>query len=197
MATCEIIRGSSYSVSSWSGGETTQVFILPRDAVYAERSFQLRISSATVTLDSSDFTPLPGFQRHIMPLEGEMRLEHEGHHTVTLKPYQSDFFEGSWKTKSYGRCVDFNLMHTPSWTGGIKAAQGGVVDCAGEYTGFYAREDLEVTVRTGGEIILYDKLAKGDFLMVHCDCPGEEPQAELAGTSGAVLAVVTAVDRRA
>lgn len=196
MATCEIIRGSSYPVSSWSGGETTQVFILPRDAVYAERSFQLRISSATVTLDSSDFTPLPGYQRHIMPLEGEMRLEHEGHHTVTLKPYQTDFFEGSWHTKSYGRCVDFNLMHAPSWTGGIEAVQGGVVNCGRGYTGFYALADLEVTVREPGEILLYDKLAKGDFLMVHCDSSEEGLQAELAGPSGAVLAVVTAVSKR-
>lgn len=45
-----------------------------------------------------------------MVLEGAIRLEHEGQHSVDLAPYQMDTFSGDWKTRSYGKGTDFNLM---------------------------------------------------------------------------------------
>ena len=88
----------------------TELFIYPEGADYESRNFQFRLSTATVEVDSSNFTPLPQVHRILMLLQGKMELKHEGHHTKTLNKFDLDEFEGDWKTSSKGQCVDFNLM---------------------------------------------------------------------------------------
>ena len=99
-----------YIISQWSGGTTTQVAIAPEGAVYADRDFLWRISSATVDLDESDFTALPDYHRWISTLEGGMKLQHEDNPPVQLAPYEVHEFDGGIRTHSWGRCTDFNLM---------------------------------------------------------------------------------------
>ena len=106
----ELIKQQEQTTSDWSGGTTTQIAIYPKQAVYAERNFTWRISSARVDLEESTFTSLPGIQRLIMVLEGEMKLEHTDHHSIYLKPFEQDSFSGDWTTKSFGKVRDFNLM---------------------------------------------------------------------------------------
>lgn len=96
--------------SPWSGGSTTQLFIWPADASYAARNFELRISTAKVESEASVFTALPGYQRSLMLLEGEMHLTHQGHHQKHLQVLDVDHFSGNWHTTARGRCTDFNLM---------------------------------------------------------------------------------------
>ena len=50
-------RQEQFVVSQWTGGKTTQLAISPKEAVYADREFLWRLSSATVELEESDFTP--------------------------------------------------------------------------------------------------------------------------------------------
>lgn len=106
----QLIRKAEQTTSDWSGGTTTQIAIYPPDAVYAERNFTWRISSARVDLPESTFTSLPGVWRLIMVLEGEMRLEHAGQHSCVLAPFEQDSFSGDWTTNSFGKVRDFNLM---------------------------------------------------------------------------------------
>ena len=65
---------ADYVTTQWSGGATTQLAIAPKGAVYADRDFLWRLSSATVELDESDFTPLPAYDRVISTLRGDMVL---------------------------------------------------------------------------------------------------------------------------
>ncbi len=99
-----------YLVSSWSGGTTTQLAIFPPDANYADRDFLWRVSSATVDLEESDFTPLPDYERLISTLEGEIELTHNGGEARKLRPLEVHAFSGADATHSRGRCRDFNLM---------------------------------------------------------------------------------------
>ena len=50
-----IIAASDMPVSLWSGGRTTEIYIAPEGALYAERNFLFRISTAEVELEESDF----------------------------------------------------------------------------------------------------------------------------------------------
>lgn len=111
-AKCKMIKltGSNYTVSTWSGGTTTQLAIFPPEAVYADRDFLWRVSSATVDLEESDFTPLPDYDRLIATLRGEIVLTHNGGAPLTLRPYEVHAFSGGDATHSVGRCTDFNLM---------------------------------------------------------------------------------------
>ncbi|MBR5390714.1 MAG: HutD family protein [Clostridia bacterium] len=106
----KIVTSADYAVSRWSGGVTTQLAIWPPEAVYAERDFLWRVSSARVETATSDFTPLPDYDRLIAPLEGEMTLWHDGGAPVTLTPFAVHAFSGAWDTRSAGICTDFNLM---------------------------------------------------------------------------------------
>ena len=101
---------ADYVTTQWSGGATTQLAIAPKSAVYADRDFLWRLSSATVELDESDFTPLPDYDRMISTLRGDMVLAHNGGERLTLHPYEIHDFSGADDTHSWGRCTDFNLM---------------------------------------------------------------------------------------
>ncbi len=105
-----ILTPDHFLTSKWSGGSTTQLYIFPSGATYADRNFDLRISSAIVEVEQSTFTSLPGIQRKLMILEGEIRITHQGQYTKLLKPFDVDTFSGDWKTTSLGRCTDFNVM---------------------------------------------------------------------------------------
>lgn len=122
----KIIRRAEQKTSDWSGGTTTELSIWPDGADYKERRFGWRISSARVDLDESDFTSLPGVHRSLIILEGSIHLIHEGIRERDMTPFaEADEFEGSWATKSKGRCVDFNLMTSAGYRGSISAVSPG------------------------------------------------------------------------
>jgi environmental stress-induced protein Ves len=103
-------KASDFKTTNWSGGTTTELFIWPETAKYSDRNFDFRLSTATVEIETSIFTPLDGVARTLMVLEGEMKLIHEGQHEITLGPFDQDHFQGGWNTQSEGKCVDLNLM---------------------------------------------------------------------------------------
>ena len=113
---------ADYLTTTWSGGTTTQLAIFPGNARYADRDFLWRISSATVDLEVSDFTPLPDYDRHIATLEGEITLTHNGGAPLTLVPGQVHSFSGGDETHCLGRCRDFNLMLRKGRAAGIMEA---------------------------------------------------------------------------
>ena len=105
------LTAAEYWISQWSGGTTTEIFIWPEGASYAAREFSLRISSATVELEESDFTPLPGVERYITPLEGGFTLTHPGTSPVVLTALAAPYrFSGQISTHCVGKATDFNLM---------------------------------------------------------------------------------------
>ena len=42
--------------------------------------------------------------------DGEVVLSHEGQRVARLKELEQDRFDGAWKTKSFGKITDYNLM---------------------------------------------------------------------------------------
>lgn len=107
-----ILTSANFITSQWSGGSSTQLYIVPANATYAERNFQLRISTAKVEVAESTFTSLPGVQRKLMILEGEIHINHEDQYSKHLKPFEVDTFSGDWTTTAIGTCTDFNVMTT-------------------------------------------------------------------------------------
>ena len=159
-----------YRISDWSGGKTIQIAIAPEDALYADRTFLWRLSSATVDLDESDFTSLPDYMRLIAPLRGEMRLTHNGSEAIDLAPYEVHRFDGADATHSWGRCTDFNLMLRKG------GCDGSVTAVSGEFT----EEKTLVPEPNSETVIVY--CTEGSIL-VSC---GEE-HAELAEKEAALL----------
>lgn len=109
---------NGYSTSAWSGGATTELAIEPEGSRYADRSFLWRLSSATVELEESTFTPLPDYERWIMMLKGEVELCHNHGAWIHLREMEPHFFDGGDETVSRGKAVDFNLMLRKGVCGG-------------------------------------------------------------------------------
>lgn len=109
-----IIKVEDYKVTNWAAGSTTELFIYPENASFAERKFLFRLSRATVEEAESTFTALPGVTRWIMPLDGRLHLEFKNDgqnlYHIDLEPFQPHCFKGEWHTKSVGKVSDFNLM---------------------------------------------------------------------------------------
>ena len=105
-----LLTQDDYVTTLWSGGTTSQLAIAPEGAVYADRDFLWRFSSAKVELEHSDFTPLPDYNRLISVLEGDLEMKIGGGERFPLKPCQVCSFDGGVPVESWGQCTDYNLM---------------------------------------------------------------------------------------
>ena len=105
----KVIGKEEYAVSNWNGGSTREIFLYPEDGSYKERQFGLRISSATIDIEESDFTSLPGVHRYLTMLKGEVSLAMDGK-ISNHKPMEIIEFEGDVPVHCVGAGTDFNLM---------------------------------------------------------------------------------------
>ena len=64
----QIIKAESFTTSPWNGGSTTELFIYPMTSKYTSRNFHFRLSTATVNVEESTFTSLPGTTVPKVPL---------------------------------------------------------------------------------------------------------------------------------
>lgn len=101
--------------TTWPGGTTSQLYIFPEDAQFSERNFDFRISSATIEVEESSFTPLPSYNRILAILEGNLTLHHIGKPSTQLAMYEHVFFHGSWETSSVGKVRDFNVIYNENY----------------------------------------------------------------------------------
>lgn len=193
----ELLEKGSFRTATWAGGTTTELFIHPGTSDCAARDFEVRVSSATVEIEESVFSDFKGYVRHIAPIEGCIRLIHEEHGEALLAPCEAATFDGAWCTRSYGKCVDFNLIHRGDWQGGISALKDGdALACpARGFAGFYILvDDVVLEVGQNGKE-QYIAAGRGDFLLVRDDeggrcsvsieggCEGSEPLAIAAFAS--------------
>ena len=167
----QIIRKADIQTSNWSGGTTSELFIFPTTSNYKDLSFGFRLSRATIEVEESVFTPLPNVKRQLMLLDGELELEHKGHHSKKLKPLQFDTFSGDWHTKSIGKATDFNLMTLGDTKGTFsvmkaKKKQFHAYKINHEFTIFYIAEgtlQFEDMTVNAGELIVFNGESEDDF----------------------------------
>lgn len=136
----ELIPQERFRTFAWSGGETTELFILPDGASYAKRDFRARISSAAVSLERSVFTHLPGVTRYLSPLECDFRLRIDGNPPILLRRGEILRFDGGSSVECEGRGRDLNLM-LKNCAGNLLYTRTGSL--SGGQTGFvYAQKPL-------------------------------------------------------
>lgn len=119
----EHITHNVQKTSLWAAGETTELFIYPKESSFIERKFLWRLSVASVKDKQSTFTPLYSVIRWIIPMDGALFLRHKSDgkslYRITLQPFQSHCFRGDWETQSEGKVKDFNLMYKEGVDGEI------------------------------------------------------------------------------
>jgi environmental stress-induced protein Ves len=156
----QLIIIKNFETSNWSGGTTTQLFIYPINAIYAERNFDFRLSTATVNVEESEFTSLPTVSRKLMVLAGETTLTHKNQHSKKLTKFEVDEFEGDCETTSIGKCTDFNLMTTNGVSGEIEA----VVLQKGETLEYKIQTNWFFIYLYSGEITIHSNQTKHNIV---------------------------------
>lgn len=163
------IKRDDFIIKNWAGGKTEEIFIYPENANYATRDFSLRISTATVELDVSEFTKLPHVKRIITPLSAEIVLFEKNTNSkkkklTTLKPYELYSFLGDTNIISEGRCRDFNVMTKGKTTAELFSLK------ANESIDLKANSFLFLfSYEAKGEVLLHDTklfIDKFDFFMI-------------------------------
>ncbi|HYE12363.1 MAG TPA: HutD family protein [Patescibacteria group bacterium] len=167
-----IVKKDQQQTSSWMAGTTTQIAIYPKDSDYTDRNFLWRLSTAVVELEESSFTQLPGFDRHLMVLEGALELVHKDQYSVILKQYEQDHFKGGWDTVSLGKARDFNLMLKEGVRGRVEQRNTSAgqrfeikLKAAGQKQSFYTCYCYkgQINLEAGGQLAA---LAEGDLLLI-------------------------------
>lgn len=160
-------HANEHKMTSWSGGTTTEIFISPFDSLYTKRNFDFRISSATVLQEQSYFTKLDGYMRHIMVLDGKLKLIHESDSPININTNEQHYFDGSISTKSFFKCTDLNLMLGKGYVGGFDCIKSN--DCRNFinlYTSFYSTcDNVCMKIFEHENIVLNLILNKGDFIL--------------------------------
>ncbi len=106
----KIYTKEHFVTSRWAGGTTTQLAIAPAGAIYAERDFLWRLSSAQVAQEYSVFTKLPDYNRLLGIIDGTLYLQTDTEPFFPLPAGQVWAFDGGENVMSQGLCRDFNLM---------------------------------------------------------------------------------------
>ena len=148
--------------TKWSGGTTTQLYIYPENADFSSRQFDFRISTASIDVESSDFTTLKGFERKLLVLSGNLELEHAEHHSKKLVPFEQDCFLGEWQTRSRGKAVDFNVIYRP----GMETQLFAKTLVSGESISFNTDKVLFIYVFSGLVRIGKETAQTGDLIEV-------------------------------
>ncbi len=106
----KVYHETDYRLSQWTGGRTKELAIFPKNAAYLQRNFIWRLSTATCEQEESVFTSLPDFDRVLLVLSGNVVLAHQDERVIRLCELEQDRFDGAYRTKSFGKITDYNLM---------------------------------------------------------------------------------------
>lgn len=143
-----IISKEDFTTTKWAGGETTQLLIYPENAKFADRNFLWRISSATFTGTESIFSDFSGYQRYLLPLEGDLSVSHKGLYSRDLKKYEVEYFDGGWETSSKNSpdCRDYNFI--------VKGGHPAKLQVLGEGDGYRLKPLTIVSLFSTGDFIV-------------------------------------------
>ena len=195
-----LIKKQQQITHAWSGGTTTQLCIFPPETEFKKFNFLFRMSVATVEVDETDFTYMPGVTRHLMIIKGNLHLLHKGRYEKNLGKYETDIFSGEWETHARGKVNDFNLLTREETKGSLqalrmKAGQLNEVSLSQDNfcTGIYVNAG-RLLVKTGEGSI---NMSTGDFLQVTHDVNRiEKILIQCDQETEVVVAVVSLADKK-
>ncbi|MET3027906.1 HutD family protein [Flavobacterium sp. UW10123] len=95
--------------SIWSGGLTYEYMIYPKTAIYADRDFVFRISSATIEQTPSEFTKFKGYYRYLVMLDNDLDVE-VNKEKKEYEKYEIMEFNSNDEVTSFTKGTDFNWM---------------------------------------------------------------------------------------
>lgn len=184
----QLYKKENFQDSNWIGGTSQELAIWPLSAKYLDRNFIWRLSSSMIQKEECDFSQLEDYDRVLMVLDGEVVLSHDGQRVARLKTLEQERFDGSYKTRSFGKIRDYNLMVRKGNEGYLDLLypQESAEACGATFEttkdcgvhGLYCHQGYAVVV-CGGETIM---VGEGQQLVLQFDLKsGEKPEYTVMG----------------
>lgn len=149
--------------TNWSGGKTYEYFIYPKDSQYNQRNFLVRISSATIEDTPSVFTKFDYYQRYLVMLTNDLKVNIN--QQDKLYPKGELFkFQSSDEVLSYSQGDDFNLMLSQSVSSHYIEVNRGSIEMMYNLVFVFAMEDTSVLIDEKKYL-----LSANDLLVVESD----------------------------
>ncbi len=185
-------KAKDRSTAKWAGGTTTQLAIFPEASEYMKFDFLFRISTATVEVEESTFTFMPGVKRHLMILEGDLTIDHKGRYKKQMAKFGYDIFDGEWPTTAKGMVTDFNLMTKEKTSGKLQAIT--LKERGEETITFNKKISYSALYLLVGKLRVITgtksaEMKNGDFIL--CDHEGEAQIMHMQATAATELILVT------
>ncbi len=189
-----ITKKSEQVAAKWAGGTTTQLTIYPEGTEYSKFNFTFRLSTATVEVEQSTFTFMPGVTRNLMILKGNLKIDHTDRCQKDLALYDIDVFDGEWPTTAKGKVTDFNLMTRGKASGKLSPCfmlsnkvKRMVISSALNYSSIYVNKgEIEINIEN-----IITKLETGDFILFeHTQTNSEEIVISALAESDLVIAEI-------
>jgi len=164
----EYHKGSHHKTIKWDGGETKELYIYPENTIYQNMDFDFRVLVNIGRTEHNLLRKFPGYKRQVMLLDGEMRLVHEGQHTITLGQYEQDVSLGGWETACHGRGTDISLLTKEGFAGQMELLYYNEQrkHTNGSYTSFYCLENGTKLYFQNQGRTYKQELQKGDYVIV-------------------------------
>ncbi|MFC4480193.1 HutD family protein [Flavobacterium chungangensis] len=105
----QLVSKKKTKPSIWSGGLTYEYMIYPKTAIYADRDFGFRISSATIEEVPSEFTKFKGYYRYLVMLDNVLNVE-VNKEKKAYEKYEIMEFNSDDEVTSFTKGTDFNWM---------------------------------------------------------------------------------------
>ena len=191
MGTIEKKTCEDYLSTKWSGGQTTELLVEPDSSSLAKRDFDFRLSTATVIMNTVEFSDFTGYQRILMSLDNP----------VSLNAFEPHHFDGKLKTTCQGECQDFNVIFKDDYDVFVQALKGNEMHFIKPQTiaVIYALENLSIVLlgdRTQRQMLQKNEmLVIKDETFIQVESSSSEKQ-NLANNRIAVLTKIKKQSRR-
>lgn len=115
----KIIKKENQTTAKLKCGMAKVLYIYPESSKYSDRNFKWIFSILILEEEEFIFENLPNYERYIMLINGQLKLEHKGYYRTKLAPFECDWSSGEWLTYGNGKSENFNLILSKGLKGRI------------------------------------------------------------------------------
>ncbi|MDR1781652.1 MAG: HutD family protein [Bacilli bacterium] len=148
------IKFKDLTQENWSGGKTKQIYIYPETALYKNKDFLFRLSSASIEEQPSTFTLFLGYTRYLCMLDNSLSLK-INNKSINLEKNEIIKFHSEDDVISSSIGNDFNLMIKDDIIEHEIQIENGFISKDQHFIIIFALEKVNITINN--EEFLLDK----------------------------------------
>lgn len=105
----KVYKEEDFNIENKPAGQVKELAAFPEHAACQQQDVTWKISSQSISGEEAQLDRIPGYDRVLMVLSGDVVLAYEGQRVARLSALEQDRFDGGFSTKSFGRIKSYDL----------------------------------------------------------------------------------------